>query len=250
MNRPLRLAACLLLLGSAPLHAAASSALEQANQRFAAGEYADAVTAYKQLLTSEGPRASVLYNLGNSYQRLGQYGPAILAYERARLLTPRDPDLLANLALARQAAAAFEEMRRNPRIDALLYHFSRHEWSWLVVGSALLLGGLAGLCGVLGLPRRGWRNGALTAAALASLALMTGATALYLRGDEAALGIVLSATAGVRLSPFDKAEVLGSPGAGRSVRLGATSGAFHYVEVPGTSLRGWMADTEVTAIFP
>ena len=250
MNRPLRLAACLILFGNAPLHAAGSIALEQANQRFAAGEYADAATAYKQLLTSEGPRASVLYNLGNSYQRLGQYGPAILAYERARLLTPRDPDLLANLTLARQAAAAFEETHRNPRLDALLYHFSRHEWSWLVVGSALLLGGLAVLFGVLGLPRRGWRNGALTAASFAILALMTGATALYLRRDEAALGIVLSATTGVRLSPFDKAEVLGSPGAGRSVRLGATSGAFRYVEVPRTSLRGWMTDTEVVPIIP
>jgi len=114
----------------------------------------------------------------------------------------------------------------------------------------LLLGGLAVLCGVLGLPRRSWRNGVLTAASLASLALMSGTTALYLCRDEAARGIVLSATAGVRLSPFDHAEVLGNPGAGRGVRLGTARGAFHYVEVPGTPLCGWMADTEVAAIIP
>jgi len=250
MNRWLCLAGGFFLLANAPLQAAGSTAIEQANLRFAAGDYPGAAAAYDKLLTTDGPRASVLYNLGNSYQRLEQYGPAILAYERARLLTPRDPDLLANLALARQAAAAFEHPRRNPRLDALLNHFSRHEWSWLVAGAALFLGGLAVLCGVLGLPRRGWRPAGVAATSLAGLVLVSGSGALYLRRDEAGHGIVLTAKAAVRLSPFDQAEVLGTPGAGHSVRLGATNGAFHYVEVPGTKLCGWMADTEVAAITP
>jgi len=245
----LRLACCFLLLGNAPLRAAGSAALEQANQRFATGDYAGAATDYDKLLTTEGQRASVLYNLGNSYQRLDQYGPAILAYERARLLTPRDPDLLANLTLARKAAAAFEDTRRSPRLDALLNHFSRNEWSWLVAGAALFLGALAILGGALGLPRRGWRPATMAAAILAGLALVSGASSLYLRRDETNRGIVLSAVAAVRLSPFDKAEVLGNPGAGRCVYLGASNGTFRYVEVPGTNLRGWMADTEVSAII-
>ena len=250
MNRTLMLGCCWLLLGLATLRAAGTTAFEQANQRFAAGDYAGAAAAYDNLLTAEGPRAAVLYNLGNSYQRLGQYGPAILAYERARLLTPRDPDLLANLTLARKAAAAFEEARLNPRLDALLHRFSRNEWSWLTVAAALVLGALAVLCGALPLPRRWLRQTALVAAVLAGLGVASGATALYLLRAEATRGIVLSATASVRLSPFANAEALGTPGAGRSVCLGAPSGVFHYVEVPGTGLRGWMADTEVAAITP
>ena len=227
----LLLACCFFLLGNATLHAADAATLDQANQRFAAGDYAGAATAYDQLLATEGPRASLFYNLGNSYQRLGQYGPAILAYERARLLTPRDPDLLANLTLARKAAAAFEETRLNPRLDALLNHFSRNEWSWLVATAALALGGLCVLCGGVRLPRRWLRQCALATAVLAGLTLAGGATALYLRRAETTCGIVLSATASVRLSPFDKAEALGTPGAGRSVRLGAPNGSFHYVEI-------------------
>ena len=250
MHHWLSLACCFFLFGNTHLRAAGSAALEQANQRFAAGDYAGAAAECDKLLTAEGPRAAVLYNLGNCYQRLGQYGPAILAYERARLLTPRDPDLLANLTLARKAAAAFEETRLHPRLDALLKHFSRNEWSWLVAASALILGALAVLCGALRLPARWLRQAALAVAVLAGLGLVSGASALYLLRAEATRGIVLSATASVRLSPFAKAEGLGAPGAGRSVQLGVGSGAFHYVEVPGTNLRGWMADSEVAAITP
>ncbi len=249
MKAMLPLACCFLLLGLSNIIAAATP-LEQANRQFAGGDFAAAASAYEQILASDGPRAAVFYNLGNSYQRLGQYGPAILAYERARLLTPRDPDLLANLTLARKAAAAFEEPRPNPRLDALLHLLSRNEWSWLVTGAACLLGGLALVCGALRLPRPGWRKAAAIAATLATLGMATGTTVLYVRRAEAARGIVLSATASVRISPFESADALGSPGPGRCVQLGRKAGGFIYLEVPGTQLRGWMADREVAAVAP
>src|SRR4029077_19623718 len=43
----------------------------------------------------------VYFNLGNAYFRAGNPGRAILNYERARRLMPRDPDLHANLGFAR-----------------------------------------------------------------------------------------------------------------------------------------------------
>ena len=247
MSPPPLLAACCFLLGCSPLGAAPSAAYEQANRQFAAGDYAAAAAAYEQVLAADGPRAAVLYNLGNSYQRLGRTGPAILAYERARLLTPRDPDLLANLALARKAAAAFEDGDRHPLVEVALNYLSRNEWSWLVAGSALVLGGLALLGGVL---RRRPRQAALVTAGLAGVALALGGSALYLRRAEANQGIVLSETATVRLSPFATAEALGTPGPGRIVQLGHQTGGFYYIEVPGVNLRGWMASKDVAAITP
>ena len=226
MSPPPLLAACCFLLGCSPLGAAPSAAFDQANRQFAAGDYAAAAAAYEQALAADGPRAAVFYNLGNSYQRLGRTGPAILAYERARLLAPRDPDLLANLALARKAAAAFEDSDRHPLVEVALNYLSRNEWSWLVTGSALALGGLA------------------------SVALALGGSALYLRRAEANQGIVLSEAATVRLSPFATAEALGTPGPGRIVRLGGQTGDFYYIEVPGANLRGWMARKDVAAITP
>jgi tetratricopeptide (TPR) repeat protein len=239
-----------LLLGTAALGTAGPTPFEQAGQHFKTGDFAAAADAYEHLLTTEGPRAAVFYNLGNCYQRLGQFGPAILAYERARLLSPRDPDLLVNLALARKAAAAFEEPGVHPRLDGLLNHLSRNEWSWLVAAAALVLGALTLVCGAAPPPRRWLRTSAWVAAGIAGSTIATGAAALYLRHGEATRGIVLSAAATVRLSPFESAEALGTPGPGRSVRLGAHTGAFRYVEVPATHLRGWMADTDVAAVIP
>ena len=237
-----------LLLGNLPVCAAGSAAFEEANREFQGGRYATAAADYEKLLAAEGPRAAVYYNLGNCYQRLGQYGPAILAYERARLLTPRDPDLAANLALARKAAAAFEDGGGHLYLAAAANYLSRNEWSWLAAGGALLLGGLAAVCGIAGLPRRGLRQAAITAVALAVMAMLAGSAALYHRRDERNHGIVLTDKAEVRLSPFDKAEVLGTPGVGRMVHLRDRSGRYCYIEVPGTELHGWIADGDAASI--
>lgn len=244
MNRNFLIGLLYLFFGG---NAVFATAFDDANQQFKSGDFAGAAAAYEKTLADEGPRATVYFNLGNSYQSLKQYGPAILAYERARLITPRDPDLLANLALARKAATAFEESGRNPRVEAAINYLSRNEWSWLVAGAAVFLGGLAVVCGAVRLPQRA-RLGAKVASGVAGLAIVVGVTALYLRRDEASRGIVLAENATVRLSPFEQAEVLGTPGPGRTVHLGATNGDFRYAEVAGTNLRGWLAAKEVGAI--
>jgi hypothetical protein len=48
--------------------------------------------------------AAALYDLGNSYAREGNPGMAVLSYERARLLSPDDADIRANLHRVRALA--------------------------------------------------------------------------------------------------------------------------------------------------
>lgn len=228
---------------------ASAITLEEANRRFDAGDFSGAATGYQELLKEKGPDAAVYYNLGNSHQRLKQYGPAILAYERARLLKPRDPDLTANLALARKAATAFEEPGMNPRLAAALSYLSRDEWSWLVGGSALLLGVLAVVRGAVVWPRK-LTVPAGVVSSLAGLVIVAGSVVLWLRRDEVKRGIVLPEKASVLLSPFEKAEVLGTATAGRTVRLGESKGGFRYVEMPGSTLRGWLSEKDVEPVQP
>lgn len=225
-----------------------AGSFEQANQQFAAGDFTAAAASYEKSLADDGPDAATYFNLANSYQSLKRYGPAILAYERARLITPRDPDLLANLTLARKAATAFEDPGANPRLEAAFGYLSRNEWSWLVVGGALGLGVLSVLGGIVNLQARGLRNPAIACGILAGMAIAAGSTALHLRRDEGNRGIILSTETAVRLSPFEKAESVGTAAAGRVVRLGEKNGDFIYIEAPGTNLRGWLARADVAAI--
>lgn len=220
----------------------------EANRLFEAGEFAAAARTYQNLIDEGGPGAALYYNLGNSHQRLGDYGPAILAYERAKLLAPRDPDLRANLMLARKSATVFDQGKFNPWLEAALTCLSRHEWSWLVAGAALWTGVWSVVFGTGRVSQPLLRKFAVGSLVFAGILIALGSTALVLRSDEDGRGIVLSKDAGVLLSPFEKAESLGTPGAGRIVMMGKKSGGYFHVRVPGTDLEGWMRDGEVARI--
>jgi tetratricopeptide (TPR) repeat protein len=73
----------------------------RANQAYKEGHYKEAAKGYEQLIQSGLRNGHIYYNLGNAYFRQNQVGRAILNYERARLLMPRDPDLNFNLRNAR-----------------------------------------------------------------------------------------------------------------------------------------------------
>lgn len=73
----------------------------KANQAYKEGRFQEAVDGYSSLLGSGEESGHLYYNLGNAYFRLDRLGPAILNYEKARRVIPRDADLNFNLRLAR-----------------------------------------------------------------------------------------------------------------------------------------------------
>jgi len=73
----------------------------RANQAYKEGRFQEAVNGYRQLIESGHGKGHIYYNLGNGYVRLDELGEAILNYERARLVLPRDADLDFNLRYAR-----------------------------------------------------------------------------------------------------------------------------------------------------
>lgn len=73
----------------------------KANQAYREGRFREAVQGYDRLIRSEHRNGHLYYNLGNAYFKTEQLGPAILNYERARLVIPRDADLNFNLSHAR-----------------------------------------------------------------------------------------------------------------------------------------------------
>ena len=91
------------LLVSAPKVRAedASGGFDAANRLYDQGKYAEATAAFEKLIQSKAASPAVYYNLGNAFYKSGQMGRAIAAYRIAERITPRDPDLRANLRFAR-----------------------------------------------------------------------------------------------------------------------------------------------------
>ncbi len=222
---------------------------ERANADFEVGRFKEAAAAYEELLDEQGPRVAVLQNLGSAYFRSGDMGRAILAFERALLLKPGDPDLKANLKLVRDEAAVFPPLPAEGW-RGWLERPSRKFWSGLALSSALLLPAAAGLW--LGLRSR-WRGAAAVSifASVAGLAVLgLSLYALQWRKGEDARGIVVGDPAKVRISPFEKAEERGSLAGGREVRLGREANGYFWVSVDGGATEGWVAAKEVERLIP
>ncbi len=71
------------------------------NEAYERGDYPEAVELYSGILDTGLRSADLHYNLGNAYLKAGRLGWAVLNYERALRLNPRDPDIRANLVYAR-----------------------------------------------------------------------------------------------------------------------------------------------------
>ncbi len=73
----------------------------KANMDYRQGRFQEAADGYNRLIRSGYKNGNIYYNLGNAFFRMDRPGYAILNYERARTLIPRDPDLNFNLKYAR-----------------------------------------------------------------------------------------------------------------------------------------------------
>ena len=94
----------LLLVALLPAQARttmSAAAFDSANKLYEEGKFAEAASAYEAQALSGQASAALYFNLGNAFFKSGQIGRAIAAYRQAEQITPRDPDLRANLQFAR-----------------------------------------------------------------------------------------------------------------------------------------------------
>lgn len=120
---------------------------------YRAGEYAKAASAFAALAAAPDADRRVHYDLGNALFREGRLAEALLAYERARLAMPRDPELAQNLALVRKRLDLVTQEGESfaTALVRLRDGFTPRERFWITFG----LGALAAAAVVLG-GRRRW----------------------------------------------------------------------------------------------
>ena len=94
----------LIVLGVAPAvcsGANTASIFQEANTSYRTGDHAKAAELYESL-TEKNPRVAIFYyDLANAYVRLGKLSQAILNYEKALRLDPRNADIRENLRYTR-----------------------------------------------------------------------------------------------------------------------------------------------------
>src|SRR5213595_3195322 len=106
----------LFFCASSAVSAIAQSEAEfaKANQEYAQGHFKEAISGYEALVRAGQWSANLFYDLGNAYFRTGDFGHAILNYERALALEQHHPEAAANLQIARDEARALEMQQSWP----------------------------------------------------------------------------------------------------------------------------------------
>jgi tetratricopeptide (TPR) repeat protein len=208
----------------------------KATQEYAQGHFAEAISGYEALVRAEQWSANLFYDLGNAYFRVGDFGHAILNYERALALERHHPEATANLQIARDEAHALELQQSWP--ERYLQVASINEYSiaaaiafWLAVFAIVML--------IFA------RRRSATLIATFMFCLLVSAVAIYAvytfeRGSKGnALAIVTGKNVQARLATADSANSVLALPPGSEVKILSTRGDWIYATLPNT-LRGWI----------
>lgn len=137
MNRCLNFILLFVLLNGIILSQTPAEIFSDGNAAYQNEDWQTAIQTYEKLLNQNYESASLYYNLGNSYFRIGAIGKAILNYERALKLKPGDDDIQFNLRLAK--ARTFDRIQEVPKLfilewwDLLITSIAVSAWSLAVL---------------------------------------------------------------------------------------------------------------------
>lgn len=116
--------------------------LDSAISAYQKKDFNKALNFYHQIVDSGLESANLYYNMGNAYFRINELAKAILYYERAKLLNPKDPDIQHNLKYAN--AFISDKINELPEAFYLTwfrqfsYLFTTNTWAWLSISLFIL----------------------------------------------------------------------------------------------------------------
>jgi len=208
----------------------------KANQDYAQNNFKEAISGYETLVRSGQWSANLFYNLGNAYFRAGDFGRAILNYERALALERHHPEATANLQIARDEARALEMQQSWP--ERYLQFASINQY---VITAAVAF--WVGLSCVVGLIFARRRSAAIIALLTFSFLVFVIAILAIYELDYGSKGRTLAIVTGkdvqARLATADTANSVLALPPGSEVKILSTRGDWVYAALPN-NLRGWI----------
>lgn len=221
---------------------------------FASRHYHEAAVALEQQIQTSGESATRYANLGNCYYMLGDLGHAVLSYERATLLDPRD-----------EAIATARTVLMKKTVDKL-----PDAESWFTLTGAKLAYALplplllalslvlfslvvgSGVAFALGQTSRGKRVSFYTGLVSLLLTLFVGALILHwIYATHAATekAVIIQPEVDIHTSPSGRASVKTQLHEGTRLRLiGAPVGEFQQFTL-GDGTEGWITSEAIEPII-
>ena len=208
----------------------------KANEDYGQGRFQEAVDGYENLIRSGHWSANLFYDLGNAWFRLGNFGEAILNYERALALDPHHPEAAANLRLARDESRALELKRS--ALERYLGAGTPAQYS--IVASIAFWLALFALTRLFYSRRR---SPALLAFIIFPIAVFAGAVyalhSLETGSKGKALAILTGKNIEARLATADNASSVLALPPGSEIKVLSQRGDWIYAALPN-DLRGWI----------
>ena len=208
----------------------------EATQEYAQGHFKEAIGGYETLVRSGQWSANLFYDLGNAYFRTGDFGRAILNYERALALERHHPEAAANLQIARDEARALEMQQSRP--ERYLQFASVNQYS-IAAAVAFWVGAFCTVALIFA-RRRSARLIALSILSFSVCALAIFATYEIDHGSKGrALAIITGDNVQARLATADTANSVLALPQGSEIKMLNTRGDWVYAALPN-NLRGWI----------
>jgi tetratricopeptide (TPR) repeat protein len=225
-------------LVAAPLPAAEMDAGQAA---YAAGDFVGAIERWQAQVRAEGATAGRLAALGNAEWKLGRKGRAMVCWERALLLDPRNPVATAGIRHAQSAGG----VERPALTWAENYAAFLGANAWLVIATAAFWATLLGwlLPRLRRRPPAEWQEKLVVGAATVFLLCLPGLWGGHLYARRA---VVRQSEVSLRLTPTARGEALVGVAEGDVVR---TERPFNgYVRVTTADGKtGWLQAREIEA---
>ena len=234
---------------------AAAQTMYMAGQLYEEGQYAQAAQAYEQLINQGFANSALHFNLGNAYFQQGDYGQAILSYRRAQQLAPRDPDIEANLAMARSQAVDQIESVEDGRLVSQVGRFIQERITlnelalatlgvWILFVSLLILRSASE-------PGNTWRGflqyGLVVTGILLVAGLLAVGSSSYV-ADNQPDGVIVASEVEVTSGPGSQYVTEFTLHSGAEVHLVETRGNWVRLALPGDEIEGWAPASAVASV--
>jgi hypothetical protein len=238
---------------NAQIGTSSQATFRSANEAYGKGEYKVALQGYSQLLSNDGSSAGLNYNAGCAALKAGELGHAVVCFQRASRLAPRDQDIRDNLEFV-QALTRLEDQEESTGnivfnyIAKLVFSLSTHEVSLLQLVFLLVftLGAVLWAVGVSG----GLRRGAIMFVSAGLLMLMINSAMLgahIYRYSQVTEAVIIQDDAEALSGPGeDNTRVLVIP-EGTVVRVRESRGDWALVSLP-SGRSGWLQSSQVEEI--